>query len=105
MDELVRRLADGEHPVVAGRPVTKPAELKERIDRGYVFVRFTETRGGTEVGVEVDRAATDLSAAGFDRGEGRVHLEGTLVLNEDALRCVADLDLATLSGTGRLVPA
>jgi leucyl aminopeptidase len=31
-----------------------------------------------------------------------VHVEGRLVLNDDAVRCIADIDLATLGGTGRL---
>jgi hypothetical protein len=28
--------------------------------------------------------------------------EGNLILNNDPVRCIADLDLATLKGTGRL---
>jgi hypothetical protein len=32
-----------------------------------------------------------------------VHVEGTLILNDDPVRCIADIDLATLNGTGRLV--
>jgi hypothetical protein len=31
-----------------------------------------------------------------------VHLEGSLVVNYDPVRCIADIDLATLEGTGRL---
>jgi hypothetical protein len=54
---------------------------------------------GTEI---LDRAATDLSRANFDDGTGTVHVEGHLVLNDDAVRCIADIDLATLGGTGRL---
>jgi hypothetical protein len=29
-------------------------------------------------------------------------VEGHLILNGDPVRCIADLDLATLEGTGRL---
>jgi hypothetical protein len=50
----------------------------------------------------LDRAATDLSKANFDDGTGTVHVEGHLVLNDDPVRCIADIDLATLGGTGRL---
>ena len=32
-----------------------------------------------------------------------VHVEGTLTLNYVPVRCVADIDLATLNGTGQLV--
>jgi hypothetical protein len=29
-------------------------------------------------------------------------VEGHLILNDDPVRCIADIDLATLKGTGRL---
>ncbi|WP_018215463.1 hypothetical protein [Salinispora vitiensis] len=51
----------------------------------------------------MDRDATDLSGADFVAGTGSVHVEGTLTLDFVPVRCVADLDVATLSGTGRLV--
>jgi hypothetical protein len=79
-------------------------ELRNRTgEMGYVLVKFTQTRGGTELGFPLDRAATDLSKAKFDEGTGTVHLEGHLVLNDDPVRCIATIDLATLKGTGRLV--
>jgi Core binding factor beta subunit len=78
-------------------------ELRERTgEMGYVLVKFTQTRGGTELGFPLDRDATDLSAANFDEGTGTVHVEGHLILNDDPVRCIADIDLATLNGTGRL---
>lgn len=105
MDELTQRLTV-EQPVVVGGPVPTLAELRERLDEiGIVFIKFTETRGGTDLGVKLDKEATDLSAADFAAAAGRAHVEGTLTLNDDAVRCVADIDLATLAGTGRLVPA
>jgi hypothetical protein len=67
-------------------------------------VKFTDTRGGTDLGIPLDRAACDLSAADFEQGRGTVHLEGVLTLNNDRVRCVADIDLETLNGTGHLVP-
>jgi hypothetical protein len=36
---------------------------------GYVLVKFTQTRGGTELGFPLDRATTDLSEANFDRSK------------------------------------
>lgn len=42
-------------------------ELKESIDRGYVLIKFTNTRGGTELGVRLDDAASDLSHADFEQ--------------------------------------
>jgi len=70
---------------------------------GYVFIKFTATQGGTDLGVRVDKARTDVSQADFDEGSGTVHVEGTLTLNYVKVRCIADIDLATQNGTGHLV--
>jgi len=101
---LVDLLCEGEHDVEAGlRPEKTLTLLKEAIDRNYVHVKFTGTRGGTELGVRLDREACDFSDANFERGEGHVHLEGGLTLDYVKVRCVADLDLSTLAGKGHLV--
>jgi hypothetical protein len=105
MNELVQHLSEGEHPVEASlRPEKTAAALKERIDLGYVHIKFTSTRGGTELGVQLDREACDLSQANFDGQSGTVHLVGELILNYVKVRCVADIDLATLEGKGHLEP-
>ncbi len=104
MDELVQRLAEGEHPVSVGGPKPSLEELKKRVtDMGYVFIKFTGTRGGTDLGVRVDKSATELSQANFEQGNGSVHVEGTLTLNYVKVRCIADIDLSTLNGIGHLV--
>lgn len=103
MSELVQRLSQGTHPITY-RPMRDDArtELREALDRDYVHVLFTGTRGGTELGFRPDPARSDVSGAGWDAGEGSVHLEGELNLDGVPVRCVADLDLATMEGTGRL---
>jgi uncharacterized protein YbdZ (MbtH family) len=102
-DSLVNRLSRGEHPVeVSLRPEKSAAAFKAAIDRNYVHIKFTGTRGGTELGVRLDRAASTLTGADFDKGTGSVHLEGELTLDFVPVRCVADIDLASLSGSGRL---
>jgi hypothetical protein len=102
MNELTQRLTT-EQPVVVGGTNPSAEELHERVgEMGYVLIKFTETRGGTELGFPLDRDATDLSAADFDQGSGTVHVEGDLSLNGDSVRCIADIDLATMKGTGRL---
>jgi hypothetical protein len=103
MDELVERLSS-EQPVVVGGPKPTLEELQTRLDDiGIVFVQFTETSGGTDLGVRIDRAACRYEPGDFARGAGTAHVEGTLILNDDPVRCIADFDLATLKGTGRLV--
>lgn len=102
MNELTERLTV-EQPIVMGGADPTVAELRERTgEMGYVLVKFTETRGGTELGFPLDRDATDINGANFDDATGTVHVEGHLILNDDPVRCIANIDLATLKGTGRL---
>jgi hypothetical protein len=102
MDELIERLT-ADQPVVMGGMDPTVEELRMRIgELEYLLVKFTQTRGGTEIGFPLDTTATDLSKANFEDGTGSVHVEGPLVLNGDSVCCIADIDLATLSGTGHL---
>jgi hypothetical protein len=102
MNELTERLTIVQQIIMGGADPSVE-ELRNRTsEMGYVLVKFTQTRGGTELGFPLDRAATDLSKANFDEGTGTIHVEGHLVLNDDPVRCIADIDLATLKGTGRL---
>ena len=104
MDDLVQRLSEGEHPVTVGGPQPSLGDLKKRIeDMGYVLIKFTGTRGGTDLGVRVDKSASNIHQEDFAQGIGTAHIEGTLTLNYVKVRCAADIDLATLNGTGRLI--
>jgi hypothetical protein len=105
MNELTERLATGDHPVTVGGPQPSLEDLKNRIDEiGWVHIKFTGTRGGTDLGIRLDTEATDLSKADFEKGSGTIHVEGNLTLNDDPVRLFADIDLATLNGTGHLEP-
>jgi hypothetical protein len=102
MNDLTERLTV-EQPIAMGGSDPTVDELRNRTgEMGYVLVRFTQTRGGTELGFPMDRDATDLSKANFDEATGTAHVEGNLILNDDPVRCIADIDLTTLQGTGRL---
>jgi uncharacterized protein YbdZ (MbtH family) len=103
-DSLVKRLSQGRHPIASGLHSERRVQaLKEEIDRGYVHIKFTETKGGTELGVRLDTAACDSSRADFQHQTGTVHLEGSLTLDYVRVRCIADIDLTTLAGQGHLV--
>ncbi|MDH3602641.1 MAG: MbtH family NRPS accessory protein [Candidatus Tectomicrobia bacterium] len=104
-DDLVQRLSEGDHPVeVDLRPEKSAQALKDCIDRGYVHIKFTGTKGGTELGVRLDPNAIDLSQADFDQQTGSALLVGELTLNYVHVRCLANVDLKTLTGQGRLEP-
>src|SRR5205085_10447301 len=100
----VDRLSEGDHPVKVGlRPESTVTAFKEAIDRNYVHIKFTETKGGTELGVRLDQDVCDFSKADFASGLGTVHLEGGLTLDYVKVKCIADVDLKTLAGQGHLV--
>ncbi len=104
MNELVQRLTKDQPVVASLRPEPTLEAFKAAIDRGYVHVLFTETRGGTELGVRLDPAHSDLSGADFEHRTGSVKVGGELILDYTRVRCHATIDLATLRGTGRLEP-
>lgn len=101
---LVEKLCEGKHPVEVGLRPERTAKLfKEAIDRNYIHIKFTKTKGGTELGFRLNRDTSDLSAADFDNAKGTVHVEGVMTLDYVRVKCVADIDLSTLAGNGHLV--
>jgi uncharacterized protein YbdZ (MbtH family) len=100
---LVDRLCEGDHPVELGlRPEKTARVFKEAIDRNYLQIAFSETKGGTELGIALDRGACDLTGADFENGTGTAHIEGGLTLDYVKVKCVMDIDVTTLAGKGRL---
>jgi hypothetical protein len=103
MNDLVQRLSHGDHPIeVSVRPERTAQRFKEALDRGYVHIKFTDTRGGTELGFNLNRELSNLREADFEQQSGHLRVCGDLTLDYVRVRCVADIDLATLNGSGRL---
>ncbi len=102
MNELVQKLTQ-EQPIVASlRPEPTLDQLKASVERNYVLIKFTETRGGTELGIRLDQERSDLTAANFAAGTGRLRIVGELVLDYVPVRFHGHIDLESLAGTGRL---
>jgi uncharacterized protein YbdZ (MbtH family) len=100
---LVERLCEGDHPVEVGLRHERTVTLfKEAIDRNYVHIKFTQTKGGTELAFCLDNGSSDFSNADFENGKGTAHVEGSLTVDYVKVRCIADVDLTTLAGKGRL---
>lgn len=105
MSDLVKRLSEAPQDVeIEIRPEPTIQAFRERVDNGYVHVRFPNTRGGTTLGVRLDKNLTDTSGGRFDDASGRVKLVGDLTLDYVKVQCRCDIDLATLKGSGYLVP-
>ena len=103
MSELVDRLCDGEHAVEACvGPESSSAALKECLDRGFVRIKFTETQGGTELGISVDENSIDTSKADFENASGEVTVNGPLTLDFVKVKLTATVDLSNLKGLGHL---
>ena len=103
MNDLVRRLSEGSHAVeISLRPERTVKLFREMLDRGHVLVKFTQTQGGTELGVPLDKSRSDLTQANFGAETGKVRLCGELTLDYVPVRVVADIDLPSLQGQGHL---
>jgi uncharacterized protein YbdZ (MbtH family) len=101
IDTLVGRLSHGRHRVVTSRYRTA-SELGDCVERGFVLVKFTGTRGGTELGFRLNADHTDTTGANFKDGVGTVCLGGDLTLDDVKVRCRAQIDLQSLAGEGYL---
>jgi uncharacterized protein YbdZ (MbtH family) len=95
---IVEKLSQGDHPVTMIR-YKDLADLKQAIERGTVLVKFTGTRGGTEIGISLDDAskAVDLTS-------DKIDLCGTLTLDYQPVKCLVTVDPETRSGVGHLEP-
>ena len=103
MNELVKRLSEGSHEVeVSLRPEKDIKRFREMLDRGHVLVKFTQTRGGTELGFPLDKSRSDLTQADLEAGTGKVRVAGELTLDYVPVRVIADIDLPSLQGKGHL---
>ena len=72
MNDLVKRLSEGSHEVeVSLRPERTVTLFKEMIDRGHVLIKFTQTNGGTELGVPLGTLSHQTCAYKNARGRAR----------------------------------
>jgi len=101
MSDLVKRLSNGKRAVVASHS-ENAQELGKSIEKGFVFVKFTGTKGGTELGIPLDKEKSSTEGADFEHATGAVHLVGNLTLDYEEVELIADIELATMKGKGQL---
>ena len=102
MENLVDKLAKGKHAVVFESRTSDIKELHDRVNNGFIFITFTETRGGTELGINLEKELCNFSKADFDQSQGLIEIAGTCELNYKKVRCRAEVDLETRKGEGFL---
>jgi len=100
MESLVDRLSKGKYKIIFESRTTDFKELKERVENGFVFVKFTETRGGTELGINLVKDECDLSKVDFNKGVGKIKIMGRCELNYQKIKCFAEVDIKTKEGNG-----
>ena len=86
--------------LVAGS--ARAADERPKLGDTVGKLKFTDTRGGTELGIKLDPSATDTAGAGIQDRQATVHLAGDLTLNYRQVRLIADIALASLQGFGHL---
>lgn len=103
MDRLVAQLSNGKHPVEFESRTETYDEIKDRLlAMRFVFIKFTDTIGGTEIGINVDEKLSDLTGGNFENGSGKIYVVGNCELNFYKVRCIANIDLSTKKGTANL---
>jgi hypothetical protein len=102
VNELVQRLTVDQPIEVSIRPEPTLDRFRAAIEGGYVHVKFTETRGGTELGIRLDREKSDLTGGDLSLGTGSVLVIGDLTLDYVRVRLHGRINLQSLVGTGHL---
>ena len=94
----------GEHPVeVALQPEQSTGVFKAAIDRSYVYIKFTATKGGTKLAVRLVAQSSDWSESDFSKSTGSIHLREALTIDHVKVRVVADFPVNSLTGNAHLV--
>lgn len=89
--------------VTVGGAYPSLKEFQKRIEQmEYIFLRIADTKIQRDICVQIDRTGTQKNGANLYRGQGILHLEGTLAPQHE-VRCVVNIDLACLSGVGYLM--
>lgn len=104
MSSLVTSLKEEQAIEASLRPEPTLEAFRSALDRGYIHLRFSATRGGTELGVTIDSEQSDLTGADLDAGTGSVVIVGKLILDYVPVRLHARIELPGLHGVGHLEP-
>jgi hypothetical protein len=90
---IIIRYCDNDKPNVQ--------KLQRAVQNGYVLVKFTSTKGGTELGCNVKNEDPKCTVQ-FDHANKRVTIRGRLKLDYTPVRLNATVNLDTFKGTGYL---
>lgn len=98
-------LSQGEHQVelsLGADPKEGHERLRQVISGGAINLKFTETKGGTDLTIALDREECILLPLELGQSKGHVRLVGRLTLDYTKAKCIATIDIDTLSGRAHL---
>lgn len=98
MDSLVQRLStQHDNEIILEPRISNVQEIQKRIsDLGFVFIKFINTNGGTELGIDLDKDSIIQNEPDF------LAFEGTAELNFIKVKCHAKVNLKTKQGSAYL---
>lgn len=103
MDKLVKLLLDGEHPVLLEPRIKDYDKIKERLQKTkFVIIKFIDTVGETELGINVDENLSSLNDTDFRNRKNTVCIVGTCELNYQRIRITATVNLSNKKGRAKL---
>jgi len=101
MDQLVKYLSDGMHPVrIILKPEETMEELKKCFQRKFLNLEFLDTKGGTELGINLADQSAVLNQILKQKEE--IEIEGQLFLNFSRVKLNASIRLNDFHGMGKL---
>lgn len=100
-DTLIDFLGNGQHPVILEQRISEQNDLFKKLREGFVFIRFTDTKGETELGVNLIPSECNLEDL-FKEKSKKAHLVGTCELNFVPVKCVVEVDLDNRAGLASL---
>jgi len=99
INDLVKKLSTGNHEIELNHRGDNYEQIKERINSGYILVKFINTLGGTEIGINIDKNNINFNEHNDDE---KMLIEGTSNLNYNKVKCIITIDKKTLKGKGYL---
>ncbi|MBT4880039.1 MAG: hypothetical protein HON43_03595 [Alphaproteobacteria bacterium] len=98
-ETLVDRLATKAQKVIIGYRNESLEELRENFKNSYLHLKFPDTRGETELGIDLLIDECDFSALESGKTEGNLIIKGTTILDSQPILCSANVDLKSRTGT------
>lgn len=100
MDDLVKNLSSNTQKVILEENTKTNEEIYDRIKQGFVFIKFTQTRGtGTEVGINITNSNIDEIE---NKNIPNIEIEGKTKLNFHPIIIKAKVDMESRQGTAEV---